>query len=87
MLPLAQSTEKEWRASIYGAMYVARLARHYFAVLFPSSSIEKCQIKSSRGYYTKHREVTGAGGDDRFTAGKAMELGRREIAMLLLGDY
>jgi hypothetical protein len=29
-------------------------------VFFPSGSIKKYQIKSSRGYYTQHREVTGA---------------------------
>jgi hypothetical protein len=42
-------------------MYVARLSRHYTCrVFFPSGWIEKYQIKSSRGYYTQHREVTGA---------------------------
>jgi hypothetical protein len=55
---LAQSTEKEWRAS--QAMYIALLGRHYFAVFSPSGRIEKYQIKGSRGYYTQHREVTGA---------------------------
>jgi hypothetical protein len=58
MLPLAQIMEKEWRAN--RAMYVARLTCHYFAVFSPSDSIEKYQIKSSRGYYTQHREITGA---------------------------
>jgi hypothetical protein len=58
MWPLAQSTEKEWRAS--QAMYIARLACHYFAVLCTSGHIEKYQIKGLSGYYTQHMEVTGA---------------------------
>jgi hypothetical protein len=47
---LRKAQKKEWHAS--RAMYVARLECHCFALLCPSSRIEKYQIKDLLGYYT-----------------------------------
>jgi hypothetical protein len=44
------------------------------AIFFPSGSIEKYQIKSSPGYYTQHREVTGAGQEEQVSAGESAGL-------------
>jgi hypothetical protein len=57
--PLSQSRTKKWHAR--WVMWIIRPAYQHFTRLCVSNCYEKYQAKGSRSFYTKHREVTGAG--------------------------